>query len=465
MTRAALAVLAAAALASCGDTLVDHRADLRQGPGSNLCDAGQVSCHVDGADVCKEESATFCGEACADCAVGFGGPQGSVPACLGTPGLGICGYECTGGLLKCTAGGVDSCCQATALSAGEGHTCAVTASGGLHCWGEDAAGQVSGTIGSPALTPRKRYDAGVVAVAAGEAHTCAALADEVRCWGRNVEGQAPPSVALSGVIALAAGLSHTCAIVDAGSGSGPVSCWGTGPGAGGGNPVVTANAIAIAAGADHTCAVLSAGNEVVCWGGNAAGQLGNGTTTPSLTPVRAIPPGTNGAEAITSRGNHTCAALLNEINGQSTVLCWGDQPGTAFGLAAAQTTPAAPLDGSQPVIDRDLSRVATGRTHVCVQRTGAEGVECFGAENASGQLGGVPIGSPTASVDVSGPIVATAFAAGGDHTCAILGGVETGQLRCWGSNASGQLGDGTTVTPGVAPDARPLGTPVPVSGR
>jgi alpha-tubulin suppressor-like RCC1 family protein len=66
---------------------------------------------------------------------------------------------------------------------------------------------------------------------------------------------------------------------------------------------------------------------------------------------------------------------------------------------------------------------------------------CWGS-NTTGQLG-VPLAQTGRSsfpvkVDVGGK--ATAIAAGGAHTCAVL---ETGAVKCWGANDQGQLGRGT----------------------
>ena len=58
------------------------------------------------------------------------------------------------------------------------------------------------------------------------------------------------------------------------------------PGAGGPSAPL-ANATQITAGAGHTCALL-ADHTIQCWGGNGYGQLGNGTTTNSATPVTVI---------------------------------------------------------------------------------------------------------------------------------------------------------------------------------
>jgi hypothetical protein len=459
----ALAVALVATLAACGDTLVDHSAtDLQRGPGSGVCSGdAQVSCRIGGADVCKIEGPTFCGPACSDCtAVVPSPPAGAIAACLpgAAPGGGACGYECTGGLLKCPEG----CCPATAVAAGGDHTCAVTSAGALYCWGRNDAGQVSGTpSASPVTTPLKRFDSGAVAVAGGVAHTCVAFASDVRCWGRGLEGQAPEARAIPGVTRLAAGVAHTCALVGS---TGEVTCWGTSSSGqdGGGTPVL-AGAVTIAAGDDHTC-VLIGGGEVRCWGSRELGQLGDGLTGgSSLEPVTAIP-STAGASAIAARGKHTCAAAASPSGGGLTnaLRCWGDAPAPALGGASPQPTPAVPLeDPDKAVIEFRVLELATGRTHVCVGKGATDALKCFGPDSANGELGGALVAA-TETVDVPGSAGAIWLAAGAEHTCAIFPG---GGVRCWGSNAAGQLGDGTTATPGLGGDLRPLGTPVAVTGR
>jgi alpha-tubulin suppressor-like RCC1 family protein len=113
------------------------------------------------------------------------------------------------------------------------------------------------------------------------------------------------------------------------------------------------------------------------------------------------------------------------------------------------------------VIEFRVLELATGRTHVCVGKGATDALKCFGPDSANGELGGALVAA-TETVDVPGSAGAIWLAAGAEHTCAIFPG---GGVRCWGSNAAGQLGDGTTATPGLGGDLRPLGTPVAVTGR
>jgi alpha-tubulin suppressor-like RCC1 family protein len=374
--------------------------------------------------------------------------------------------------MRCGTG----CCEATALAAGARFTCARASDGSVSCWGANDGGQLGdGTTSARAVPGSVALPGRATAIGAGVTHACAVLeGGAVRCWGSNAAGQisgtpaAAPSLAAaatpvtSGAVAVVAGASHTCALLEAGA----VRCWGAPAQAGGGVPVAV-GATAVAAGRDHTCAVV--GGAVLCWGENDGGELGNGGTAASVAPVSAG--GIGGIQLLAAGSGQTCAAT-GTSNGQElddAIRCWGDSLGdslgglvpNAFGFASPQPSPEIPRkDAGRSTIDHEVGLVAVGRKHVCV-RDRAEAVECFGA-NDSGQLGGTPTG-PTEAVTVQlrlpievppapTPPIASAIAAGADHTCAIVRG---GRLRCWGANESGQLGNGSTENP--AGVVEPLG--------
>jgi alpha-tubulin suppressor-like RCC1 family protein len=186
-----------------------------------------------------------------------------------------------------------------AFAAGDSHTCAVTRAGAVLCWGFNGYGQLGdGTTTDRATPPTSSVLGNVeaVAVAAGYAHTCALTKTKaVRCWGWNAYGQlgnnslddrsTPTGDVLTGVEAITAGQTFTCALTTAGA----VLCWGDNlnyvlgrgemelplpPGP----PVpLPSPAKAIAAGESHACAV-TLDNAVACWGSNIYGQLGDTTT-------------------------------------------------------------------------------------------------------------------------------------------------------------------------------------------
>ena len=241
-------------------------------------------------------------------------------------------------------------------------------------------------------------------------------------------------------IVIAAGYYHNCVMTSGGG----VKCWGAngygqlgdGTTTNRNTPVgvagLSSGVTAITAGWYHTCALTTDGG-VKCWGYNAYGQLGDGTTTNRYTPLD-VDGLSSGVKAIAAGVGHTCA-----LTAGGGVKCWGRNDYGQLGdnSTTNRYTPVNVVGLSSGVI-----AISTGHLHTCALILGG-GVKCWGW-NGHGQLGdGTSIDRPS-PVDVVGLSSGiTAIAAGLIHTCALTSG---GGVKCWGANDSGQLGDSTTIT-------------------
>ena len=292
-----------------------------------------------------------------------------------------------------------------------GNTYARLADGTVESWGTNVNGELGDGEVSNSPTPIPVRVAGIsnaVALArpAIDDHMCVRLADAtVHCWGDDTSanfddpvaiGKSQPSPvlvsALSGASSFTTGTGFMCALFPDGS----VQCVGNNAVGQLGTPDTSGNlkftkiaalptAVAVTAGHFHTCAVL-ADRTAMCFGANRGGELGRGTTTDYET-VPAPVQNLSNVRSIAPTGGCTCALLFD-----GTVQCWGGNNDGELG------------NGTMDIHNHPTPAPVPG-------------------------LGNV-----------------VQLAAGGSHTCVLL---SDGRVLCWGYNAHGELGDGTTANRAV----------------
>jgi len=295
-------------------------------------------------------------------------------------------------------------------------------------------------------------------IATGWFYSCGIqLRNTLWCWGQNHGGQLgigtkqypnqPQQVtrpAVAGWATITAGYDHTCATRK----DGTLWCWGdNGSGQLGIRTFVshtlprqigipeTSGWAGVSAGIDDTCAVRT-DTSLWCWGYNGYGTVGIGTTTlPKDKPHRVTTPAATGWVSVAVGGQQACATRTD-----GTLWCWGYNGNGELGIG----TTSSHEDKPQQVITPDTTgwvSVAAGADHTCATRADTS-LWCWGS-NGSGQLGDGTKTMQDLPQQVTTPTVAgwTSVTAGGAQTCAI----RTHALWCWGRNYDGQLGIGTNM--------------------
>ena len=348
------------------------------------------------------------------------------------------------------------------VAAGGNSTAALKSDGTVWAWGDNDYGQLGdGTTVDRWTAGEVSGLTGVTAIAAGGPCTVALKSNgTVWAWGRNNCGQlgdgttvdrwTPVQVlGLTGVTAIATSGGHTVALKD----DGTVWAWGSNSGGQLGigtnedslTPVQVmgpdvedwlTNVTAIAA-SGHTVALRGDGT-VWAWGWNTSGQLGDGTTTRRTRPVQAS--GLAGVSAIAAGGNHTVA-----LESGGTVRAWGQNNVGQLGdgTNTDRWTPVAVLGLA------GMTAIAAGGYHT-IALYGDEVETWAWGLNSSGQLGDGTTTNRWAPVVVPGLSGRVAIVAGQSHTVALMDDIRIWVLG-WGSNSSGQLGDGTSGTNRLTP--------------
>jgi hypothetical protein len=306
----------------------------------------------------------------------------------------------------------------TGLAAGDGHTCGLTTTGRVYCWGTDLEGRLGPlTEAGPGALP---IPGTFVAVEAGPSHSCALNGSGAAfCWGRNDDGQLGQLGGAVGEVQTVSG-GHAFAQISVGdlftcgvTAAHDAYCWGGNEGGqlGGGATGTGANAspglvvgshafTQVQAGSGHACALTTIG-EAWCWGANWGGQLGLGTMDGNAhpTPVHGAP-GLTFSE-LAAGGGRTCG-----ITAGGHVTCWG----------AFKATPTE-VPGVSGIV-----RLTGGDPGFC-------GLDAAGTMSCWDEPVETSLFTPNVPI--------AEFTASAHHICVLP---VTGKAECWGSNGVYQLG-------------------------
>jgi alpha-tubulin suppressor-like RCC1 family protein len=300
------------------------------------------------------------------------------------------------------------------VSTGYDSACAMSTFGTLRCWGNNANGALGAKYAkgnaTSAQTAATLTGAWVAPsnVATGQRHICWLDNNKtVKCQGANASGQLGNGANTD---------SSTPVQVSVITGA-----------------AANTQATQVVTGSNHSCALLVNRN-VKCWGANNVKQLGTpaSTVVNSNTPVD-VPDLANDVRQLASGGEHTCAIRAN-----GDVICWGSD---SYGELGDGTIAAFKGTVAVDNLAGNAKEVTTGISHSCALLTNGS-VRCWGA-NTYGQLGTGGTTNATRPVTVAGlPRPAISVTAGGYHTCARL---DDQSIRCWGKNDKGQLGNNSRV--------------------
>jgi alpha-tubulin suppressor-like RCC1 family protein len=349
------------------------------------------------------------------------------------------------------------------IGVGNAHACGIRLDGTLWCWGDDTRGQLG--IGPDAVALGAIHDAPTQVMVGtlwdqlgvGADHTCAVTSSgALYCWGANNLGQigiggtaplpdepSPRRVGASDTYTqVAAAESTTCAIRTGGN----LVCWGTnglgqvGSGTLGGTYTspfnLGGNWNRVVAGPNHTCA-LTSGN-LYCWGYDAYGQVGK--NPPASGPAAYAAPQQVGSATgwidLALGRYHTCAL---QSFGTGPLFCFGYNPDGELGIGATSTGVTLPMQ-----VGTGYRAVAAAESNSCAIATSGV-LRCWGA---AGSILGNGLRPVPAGMNALTPATVGAFT---DWTAVTIGGLlacalhADGSYACWGSDATGGFGDDATL--------------------
>lgn len=288
------------------------------------------------------------------------------------------------------------------VSAGGQHTCGITTDNRAYCWGENSGGQVGDGSTTDRLAPvavagTRRFRQ----VSAGDHFTCGVTTDyRAYCWGGGHAGELGDGTGTTHLRPVPVAGGHRFREVDAGD--------------------------------FHSCAVSYPDRHAYCWGYNADGESGDGTTTnPHLTPVAVS--GGHEFRQVRAGGRHTCGVTTSR-----EAFCWGEN---LYGEIGDGSEGVPRIIPTLVAGGRRFVQVDVGISHSCGV-TPHDRAFCWGY-GGNGQVGDGGSTRRLTPVAVAGGLSFERVSAGDHHTC---GETTSNRTYCWGDNDGGQLGDRTKIT-------------------
>ncbi|UXR63262.1 hypothetical protein EZJ49_09240 [Bdellovibrio bacteriovorus] len=333
------------------------------------------------------------------------------------------------------------------VSAGGDFACGIFGED-LYCWGMNGYGQLATENYVSTTMPiyPVSLSGGVGSVDAGDQHVCATRYGRLYCWGNALYGRIGNGETTGSFVVpiaiypfenlrqVSAGARHTCAIEDK-----SLYCWGyNGYGEVGDGTITNAahpvnimnDVIKVSAGTNITCAITTA-KELYCWGKNDKGQLGQGSTsTASLVPIKV--PSINDASEVSVGDDNVC--VIDGGKGK----CWGSNLAGLLGTGWSGDYSYYPIVVAG--LESGVSHLSVSTQAMCMILNGSG--RCMGSPQ-DGALGNGFFGgaSPFPSQVIGIYSNAIDISEGKRFGCAVHGA----ELKCWGKNYGGNLGDGSAT--------------------
>lgn len=342
------------------------------------------------------------------------------------------------------------------IAVGGSHTCVLFTNGEVYCLGQNMKGQsaISPSMADVTTLTHINLQECVVAISAGEAFSCALnILGQIHCWGDDALGQlgegpddisnsVPQQVASDECFySMSSGRVHSCALTNRRE----AWCWGDddslqlGPHSLEANgrpvPIPDLTWTQVDAGYSHNCGIEELSGDVYCWGENQQGQLDGEQTEAVGSPI-VIDVGLAQITGVAAGQFHSCA-----FSSGGAIICWGTNTEDGAELGDLERTG---WDSHRPNrIVLDVGEVAPLALDIGVRSTYLlciDGVRSWGL-NASGQLGRGMDETPMAPGLIALGFDADSVAGGGEHACAW----NESTAACWGSNEFSQLGETGTL--------------------